>query len=290
MKPAPFTYHAPRSKPELLDLAAGLEDARLLAGGQSLAPMLNLRLAMPEHLIDLNRVEALSGIALSGDHLVIGAMTRQRAAELSPLVRRHCPLLTAALRHVGFQQTRNRGTVGGSVAHMDPTAELVAAAYALDAVLTLESAEGVRRTPVRTFNAGYLSSTIEEGEVLTRLDFPVRAARHGAAFEEVTRRGESFSVVSVAALFELDDAGAILRAEVAVGGLGPEPVRLPEAAALAGADPDAAMPAALAQAAGALAAEGDFTVSADYKQHLAKVLTERAAARALQIAREESNG
>jgi carbon-monoxide dehydrogenase medium subunit len=283
VKPASFAYHAPRTRAQLLELLSSLDNARMLAGGQSLMPMLNLRIATPEHLIDLNRVEGLSGIAVQGGALVIGAMTRQREAELSPLVARHCPLLAAALRHVGFQQTRNRGTVGGSIAHMDPTAELVVAAYALDATVVLHSREGERRLPTRQFNEGYLSNALAPGEFLASIAFPIRAGRQGVAFEEVTRRGETLAVTSVGVLFELDEAGALARAAVAVGGLGPAPVCLDMTAWLGRPVQELAgqsMAEALSQAAAALTADADPTVPAEYKQHLAVVLTRRAVNRA----------
>ena len=285
MKAAPFTYHAPRSVVELTGLLASLDNARMLAGGQSLVPMLNLRVASPEHLIDLNRVDGLGGIAVQDGRLVIGTMTRQREAEQSPLVAGHCPLLVEALEHVGFQQTRNRGTVGGSIAHMDPTAELIVAAYALDATVVLKSRDGERSMPVRQFNDGYLCNKARRGEFLARVAFPVRSGRHGAAFEEVTRRGETLAVVSVGAWFELDRDGEPVRAAVAVGGLGPAPLCL-DLAPWLGRPLDDAMMDSLARAAGALPADGDPMVPADYKQHLAAVLTRRAAGRALVRAQE----
>lgn len=288
MKAAPFTYHAPRTCAQLSELLATLDNARMLAGGQSLMPMLNLRIAAPDHLIDLNRVEGLNGITLRGDTLVIGTMARQRDAELSPLVARHCPLLVEALEHVGFQQTRNRGTVGGSIAHMDPTAEIILAACALDAVVVAQGPDAERCIPVREFNDGYLCNTLLPGEFLARVEFPVRAGRHGVAFEEVTRRGETLSVVSVAALFELDAAGVLSRAAVAVGGLGPAPICL-DTSGWIGRVPQQEMADALEQAAAQLTADGDLTIPADYKQHLAVVLTRRAVNKAWRRALEASN-
>lgn len=288
MKPAPFTYHAPRTRAELFGLLGELDNARMIAGGQSLVPMLNLRLAAPDHLIDLNRVEGLGGIALRGNTLAIGAMTRQREAENSPLVAAHCPLLVQALRHVGFQQTRNRGTIGGSIAHMDPTAELIVAAYALDATVVLESRDGQRSMPVREFNDGYLSNKLLAGELLARIDFPVRGPRHGAAFEEVTRRGESLSVVAAAALVELGLSGEITKASVAVGGMGAEPACL-DLSRWLGRPAIPAMADDVEPLAAALRAEGDATIPAEYKQHLAVVLARRAAGRALRRAQEPSD-
>ena len=182
MKPAAFAYHAPRSRAELLSLLATLSDARMLAGGQSLVPLLNLRLAGPANLIDLNTIPELDTIAIQGDRLHLGAMVRQRAAEHSALVRQSCPLLAEALRHVGHQQTRNRGTIGGSLAHMDPTAELPVVACALDAILTVESLRGPRTLPFATWSTGYLSTQIAPDEALTGIDLPNWPPGHGWGF------------------------------------------------------------------------------------------------------------
>ncbi|MEP9375377.1 xanthine dehydrogenase family protein subunit M [Aquabacter sp. CN5-332] len=285
MKPAAFAYHTPASKAELLSLLSELEDARVIAGGQSLMPMMNLRLAAPSHLIDLNSLPELGGIAQDGDTLVIGAMTRQREAERSPLVARVCPLLRDALEHVGFQQTRNRGTVGGSIAHMDPTAELPVVASALDGVLIIESVRGVRRVPMGEFSVGYLATQVEPDEVLVRIELPLWPEGHGWGFEEVTRRGENFSVVCVAALVLLDGAGRISRAAIAVGGLAAAPVRLTEAeAVLTGAVPSEEAISAAAAFAGELEADDALFVPPDFKQHLARVLTTRALRSALERA------
>lgn len=151
MKPSPFTYHRPASRTEMLSLLQTLDNARLLAGGQSLMPMLNLRIASPDHLIDLNSVADLSDIDVADGHLRIGAMVRQRTLERSAVVGRHMPIFGEALRHIGFQQTRNRGTIGGSIAHMDPTAELPVVTLATDAMLVLESVRGQRAIAAEIF-------------------------------------------------------------------------------------------------------------------------------------------
>jgi carbon-monoxide dehydrogenase medium subunit len=286
MKPAPFAYHAPATKAEALDMLAALDDARVLAGGQSLLPMMNLRLAGPTNLIDLNGVPELAGMSRTGDALVIGTMTRQRAAERSMLVREACPLLAEAMAHVGFQQTRNRGTVGGSIAHMDPTAEIPVVARALDAVLTVESAAGTRRFPIGELAEGYLMTQIAPDEMLTQAELALWPQGHGFAFEEVTRRGESFCVVCVAALALLDADGAFARLAVAIGGLAEAPVRLDRIEAdLVGARADGEAFRAAGAAAGALDADEAPFAPPAYKRHLARVLTERALARAAERAR-----
>ena len=255
MKPAPFRYHAPRSRAELLVLLSELDDARVLAGGQSLVPLLNFRLASPADLIDLNTVPGLDAIEMDGDTLRIGAMVRQHAAEHAAVIKEKLPLLAEALGHVGHRQTRNRGTIGGSLAHLDPTAELPAVAMAADATLWLESAQGVRSLPFADWSAGYLATNIEPGEVL------------------------------VAALVLCDAAGTITRAAIAIGGIDAAPVRATAAETLlTGRIPDDALIARAAASAASLPAEGDLYAPSDYKQHLAGVLTERTLRQAIQRA------
>jgi carbon-monoxide dehydrogenase medium subunit len=286
MKPAPFTYHTPKSQEALLTLLATHDDARLLAGGQSLVPLLNLRLAAPGHLIDLGGVPGLDGIIRDGAMLRVGAMTRQRTAERSAIVADSCPLLSEALLHVGFQQTRNRGTIGGSIAHMDPTAELPVVACAMDAILWLDSAGGGRSLPFAQWPAGYLATVIAPGEVLVRIDFPCWPDGHGWSFQEVTRRGEGYAIVAVAALVACNTAGRVVRSAIAVGGLAAAPQRVEAAEALLiGQHLDPGVIAAAGAAAATLPAEGDLYAPAGYKQHLARVLTERSLGQALARAR-----
>ena len=286
MKPAPFTYHAPQSRAALLALLAAHDDARLLAGGQSLVPLLNLRLAAPGHLIDLGGVPGLADISQDGAMLRVGAMTRQRTAERSTIVGRACPLLSEALLHVGYQQTRNRGTIGGSIAHMDPTAELPVVACAMDAVLWLESAGGSRSVPFAQWSTGTLATVIAPDEVLVRIDFPCWPSGHGWSFQEVTRRGEGYAMVAAAALLACDAAGRVERSAIAVGGLAAAPQRVEAAEALLmGRHPDAGVIAAAGAAAAELPADGDLYAPADYKRYLARVLTERTVSQALARAR-----
>src|SRR5438477_7717760 len=167
MKPPPFRYHDPKTVSETIGLLGSLENARLLAGGQSLMPMLNMRFVLPDHIIDLNRVEGLSYIRGSGSLLEIGAMTRQRDLEFSNVVRRRCPLMYDAVRHVGHRQTRNRGTLGGSLCHLDPSAELVSVAAALDAVVTVAGPAGSRDIEFESFPAAYMTPAIEPNELVT---------------------------------------------------------------------------------------------------------------------------
>src|SRR2546430_16459752 len=167
MKPPPFSYHDPRTVPEVVALLDSLENAKLLAGGQSLMPMLNMRFVLPDHVIDLNRIAALSYIREAEGKLEIGAMTRQRDLEFDATVRARCPLLSEAILHVGHRQTRNRGTLGGSLCHLDPSAELVAAATALDAVVRIEGAVGAREVPFAEFPLSYMTPAVEPNAIVT---------------------------------------------------------------------------------------------------------------------------
>ena len=226
MKPSPFTYHAPRTLDEALDLLATLDNARVIAGGQSLMPMMNYRVVQPEHLIDLGRIAELAFIDDTSGGLKIGAMTTQRTIERSALVHERCPLLIDALFHVGHQQTRNRGTVGGSICHLDPSAELPVTACALDAVMIAASKSGRREIPFEDFPAGYLTSSLEPGEILIAIDFGQWPQRAGSAFEEYAVRPADFAIVSIAAVIAIDGDDIITEARVAAGGIAPVPTRL----------------------------------------------------------------
>ena len=277
MKAAPFTYHAPESLDELMGLLPGIENARLLAGGQSLMPMLNMRYATPDHLVDLNGVAALSGVRDRGDALEIGSMTRQ-AALADALA--SFPVLADALAHVGHFQTRNRGTIGGSLCHLDPSAELPCVAAAVGARLVVRGPDGVREAAMADWPVSYMTPDLRENEVLTAIRIPKNAALEGQAFEEFARRHGDFAIVGVAAMISLD-GGRVRRAAVAVAGASPTPIRLPEIeAALEGEAVDGpAFGEAAAQAAG-IDAMDDAYVSASYRRRLAGVLVERALVRA----------
>ena len=277
MKAAPFQYHAPRSLAEALRLVGELENARVLAGGQSLMPMLNLRLAAPDHLIDLNDIDELVGVKETPTHLRVGAMTRQRAVERSDLVRARCPLLAEAVDHIGHQQTRNRGTIGGSLCHLDPGAELPVVALALDARVIIAGAYGEREIPFAEFPAGYLTSVLEPQEIATAFLFPKRAAREGGALLEFNRRPADFAIVSVAARLGLDAQGRVDRAAIAVGGVQYAPTRLAIAeAALVGRPLDEAAFALAARAADDLDCDGDESHPPDFRRDICGVLLGRA--------------
>jgi carbon-monoxide dehydrogenase medium subunit len=290
MKPSAFTYHAPKTLAEALDLVATLDNGRLLAGGQSLMPMMNYRVVQPEHLIDLGRISELAFVEDAPDRLSIGAMTTQRIIERSAMVQKGCPLLIDALFHVGHQQTRNRGTIGGSICHLDPSAELPVTACALDAVLIAASKRGRRNIAFADFPAGYLTSSLAPDEILVQIDFGKWPQRSGSAFAEYAVRPADFAIVSVAAFLALDEGGVITQARLAAGGIGSVPTRLATVEAmLKGERANAALIESAAAAAAAVPAEGDDMNPADYRQELAGHLTQRALSAALQRVHTRAN-
>jgi carbon-monoxide dehydrogenase medium subunit len=277
MKPPPFSYHDPKTVAEVIGLLSTLDNAKLLAGGQSLMPMLNFRYVQPDHIIDLNRVEGLSYIRESADGMEVGAMTRQRDLEFSELVERRFPLMHEAIRSIGHRQTRNRGTIGGSLCHLDPSAELVSCAMTLDAVVVVEGSAGRREIAFRDFPAGYLTPAVEPTELLTAIRFSAWPAGHGYAFEEFARRHGDFAIVSAAVLLQADAAGRIISAAVTLGGMGTAPVRPGELeAALIGQAPDTEFLRQACESCRSLDALDDVHAPASYRQHLATVMSRRA--------------
>src|SRR5262245_3011837 len=291
MKPAPFIYHDPRTIGDACDLLATHENARMLAGGQSLMPMMNFRYVMPDHLIDLNRIEALAYLRFEGEVLTIGAMTRQRDLEFSGEISKRCPVLSAALEHVGHRQTRNRGTIGGSLCHLDPSAELVNVTALLDGTLHAVSKRGTRDIAFADFPAGYMTTCLTPDELLAGITLPMLGSNCGYAFVEFARRHGDFAIVAVSALITLDSRGDIAEAALALSGLTYAPVR-PGAVeqALRGQRPGAAAFRAAAAEAGKLEATADVYVTAAYRRHLARVLTYRALEQAAARATEKPHG
>lgn len=282
MKAPAFRYLAPDTLAEALRLLAWEQNARVLAGGQSLVAMLNMRFAFPDCLIDINRVAELAYLRESDGGIEIGAMTRQRDVEFSPLVARRLPLWREAILQVGHRQTRNRGTVGGSLCQLDPSAELPTVALAMDAELTAASVRGERRLRMADFFAGYMTPALEADEILTSIRVQPWPAGHGHAFLEFARRCGDFAIVSVAALVALDASGRLARVSLTLGGVAAAPLRMPAVeAALTGShgvedDLDQA-----ARLCGEVVATGDSQVPAWYRQRLASVLARRALALAL---------
>jgi aerobic carbon-monoxide dehydrogenase medium subunit len=279
MKPAPFEYHAPQSLDEAVGLVSSLDNAKLLAGGQSLVAMMNFRYVIPDHVIDLNHVQALAGISVAGGKLRIGAMTRQRDLEFSDDVARHCPLMRAALAHVGHRQTRNRGTIGGSLAHADPAAELPLVCAVHDATIEIARARGTRSVPFTGFGQGFMTTAVGLDEILTAVELPLWPAGHGFGFHEFARRHGDFAIVGAAALIELGKDKAVTRAAVALCGVATAPLRMADAeAALAGRPLDRAAIRAAAATARTIEPIADIHATADYRRHLAEVLIARALA------------
>jgi aerobic carbon-monoxide dehydrogenase medium subunit len=290
LKPAPFDYVAPRTVAEAVDhLARHGDDARVLAGGQSLVRLMNTRLATPAVIVDINRVEALDGIEVDNGSVRIGALARQRAAELSDVVRAEAPLLAEAGASVGHPSVRRRGTVVGSIAFADPSAELPAALLALDGEAVVAGPGGERTVAAADLFAGAFSTSLGPGELITAVRVPRPAdARAGSAWVEVARRHGDLPVCGAGAIVTLDDAGAIASARVALCGVGDRPVRARAVEdALAGAEPAAdAIAAAAERAARDLHPPSDPHGSAAFRRHLAVVMTRRSVQRAAERAQE----
>jgi carbon-monoxide dehydrogenase medium subunit len=283
MKPPDFSYHDPRTTADAVGLLSSLENAKLLAGGQSLMPMLNMRFVLPDHVIDLNRVEGLNYINARGDTLEIGAMTRQRDIEFSDIVKKKCPLMREAITQVGHRQTRNRGTIGGSLCHLDPSAELVSVAAALDAKIAVIGKTGTRSIDFKDFPVAYMTPAIELDEMLTAISLPCWPARHGYAFVEFARRHGDFAIVSAAALIEEDASGKVTRVSVTLGGIGPAPVRAHDVErALIGEKIEEKRLAEICETLRTLDAVDDIHAPASYRQQLATVLPRRALLKAHQ--------
>ena len=281
MKPPPFSYHDPSSVGEVISLLGNLENPKLLAGGQSLMPMLNMRYVLPDHVIDLNKVDGLSYINENGGTISIGGMTRQRDLEDSDVIKAKCPLMHDALLQVGHRQTRNRGTIGGSLSHLDPAAELPAVCAALDAVIVVQGPNGERDIPFAEFPVAYMTPATEMDELLTGIKIPTWAEGHGYAFVEFARRHGDFAITSAAALLEVGGAGAITRASLTVGGVGAAPVRMSDIEqALIGQTGDEEKLRELCEACREIDALGDVYASSEYRQHLATVMSRRALVKA----------
>jgi aerobic carbon-monoxide dehydrogenase medium subunit len=234
VKPAPFEYHAPDSAEEAIGLLARLGDgAKVIAGGQSLVPVLAMRLAVFDHLIDIRRIEALVGIEDRGDSVWIGARTTEAEIGRSELVARRVPLLSRATPLIGHFQIRNRGTLGGSLAHADASAEYPAVALALDATIEALSPRGQRRIPAAEFFTGIWTTALEPDELLTGVSFPAATGKQGFAIEEFARRSGDFAVAGAAVGVGLDPGGRVSRSGIGLFGLGPTALRAASAEASA---------------------------------------------------------
>ncbi len=291
MKPAPFDYYAPTTTAEALTLLAEHGyDAKPLAGGQSLIPTMNFRLAQPALLIDLNPIAELAYIQPTDDGgLCIGAMTRQRAIERSLLVAERAPLLHATMPYIAHTQIRNRGTIGGSLAHADPAAELPVIAVTLGAQLKIQSSAGERWVAAKEFYIGLFTTDLQPEELVTEIVLPRVAPRSGWAFQEVSRRHGDYAIVGVAAHVQLDDAGRCQQARIGLLSVGEGPVQaLGAMALLQGESPSADLIVAAAEqcATHDIDPTADIHASVAFRRHLAKVLTTRTLAAAFQRAQE----
>ena len=279
MKPPVFDYHDPDTVEEALDLlAVHGDEGKVLAGGQSLVPLLNFRLAHPEHLIDVNNIGDLSGIRRERGKLRIGALTRQAMLERSVLVTENWPLLTEALTFVAHAQIRNRGTVGGSVAHADPAAELPVAFLILDAGIVVRSKRGERTIPAADFFVTHLTTAMEPDELLVAIEVPPPPAGSGHAFTEFARRHGDFALGGAAVLLGTDDGGTCSSAAIGLLAAAPTPLRARGAEeSLVGSKlgPEAAKDAAHKAAEG-IDPTGDIHGSSEYRKGLIEVMVRRA--------------
>jgi carbon-monoxide dehydrogenase medium subunit len=287
MKPPRFDYHAPHGIDEAVSLLARYGgDAKVLAGGQSLMPMLNFRLTRPAALVDVNRIPALAYVREDNGTVAFGAMTRQRTIEFSPVVAARLPLLTEATRWVGHLPIRSRGTIGGSIAHADPSAEYPAVLTALDGEVVVQGPRGRRTLKAAALFETYLTTRLMPDELLVEVRLPAMPAGAGHAFEEFARRHGDFAIVGIAAMVVRDGPRCRV-ARLASAGAGPVPVRLRAAEEILERDGlgEEALQAAAARVSELVEPDSDVHASAGYRRHLAGVLTLRALRRASERAR-----
>jgi CO/xanthine dehydrogenase FAD-binding subunit len=287
MKPAPFEYHAPDSLEQALELLEKHRDAaKLLAGGQSLVPAMNFRVAQPSMLIDLNRLKELAYVH-EDECLLIGAMTSERTLEFDKLIAKRSPLLHEAVPNIAHPQIRNRGTIGGSIVNADPAAELPVLMLALDARLKALSISGERWIDAKDFFVGMFTTALEPNEVLTEIEVPILQERTGWSFMEVAPRAGDYALMGVAVLVTLDDNGNCQQSKIVYLNAGDGPVDAKEAAQLLAGE---RVDEKLIGAAAALASEkeinpfGNVHASAEFQRHLAKVLTRKALRQAVERA------
>ena len=289
MKPAPFGYHRPATVAEAVALLDALQDdVKVLAGGQSLVPLMNFRLSVPAELVDINGIAELTGHDVTGDVLRLGALTRHHELERSATVRGAAPLLALAAPYVGHPQIRSMGTLGGSLSHADPAAELPGIMLALDARMVVASARGERIVPAAEFFVSHFTTALQPDELLTAVEVPVAPERTGHAFLEVAARYGDFALVGAGAAVTVDADGVITEARIACTSVAPTPVRAAAAEELLrGATPDADVLAEVERlVAGALEPTPELKASAAYKRRTAGVLV----ARALRQAWREAGG
>ena len=278
MKPISFAYLTPKTVKETIGLLEQYGDEiKVLAGGQSLVPMLNFRVARPKYLVDINGIRELEYIREEKGEIVIGALTREWAVEKSPLVREKCPILPKAISYIGHLPIRTRGTFGGSLVHADPSAELPIMACVLDAKMKMVGPAGERVLSAGDFFVTYLTSALEATEILVEVRIPVFAAHTGWSFMELSRRHGDFAIVAVASLLTMGEKSVCQKAKIALGGVAPTPIRAKAAEDLLTGKPitEALMTEAGVQAAEATEPESDYHASAEYRKDMARVYTVR---------------
>jgi len=278
MKPCAFEYFDPQSVEEVFKLLDKLgDDAKILAGGQSLLPMINFRLARPEVLIDINKLDELDYIKEENGYICIGALTRERAIEDSELIKSKIPILSEAVKYIAFLPIRNKGTLGGSIAHADPSAELCLMMIALEAQIKIESSQDARWVDAEDFFLTYLTTVIEPHELITEIRMPIPAAETIHSFQSFSRRHGDFAIVSVAVVLEINDDGICEGAKIALGSVNPTPLRVAEAEdMLIGKKLDAKLIEAVAnETAEASDPDPDLHSSADYKREMARNFTKK---------------
>jgi carbon-monoxide dehydrogenase medium subunit len=283
VKPAKFEYHTPASVDEALAIMGRYDgEARVLAGGQSLVPLMNFRLATPRAIVDLNRIAELAYVGEDGEIVRIGSMTRQRRLEFEPLVAAKLPLLREALRWVGHLPTRSRGTIGGSIAHADPSAEIPMVLQALEGEIVARGSQGERRIAAQNLFHAALTTSLAPLEIITEVRLPAMPAQAGYAVEEFARRKGDFAIAAVAVTL-VRDGERCTKARLATAGVGPIPIRLRDAEAVL--EQKGLSEDAITEAADKAAAEvdpvSDLNGSAEYRRHLTGVLTSRAVAKAI---------
>jgi carbon-monoxide dehydrogenase medium subunit len=278
MYPAAFEYHAPGSVQEALGLLGKLDDAKILAGGHSLVPMMKLRLAQPKHVIDLRKVPGLSGIKEEGATIAIGAMTTHWEVESSRVLQAKCPIVSETAKIIGDPAVRNKGTIGGSLAHADPAADMPATVIALGAELVCQGAKGRRTVKVDDWFQGLMATALGEDELLVEIRVPALAAGTGSAYMKFPHPASRFAVVGAAAVITVDKQGTCSRAGVGITGAGTRAVRARGVeAGLVGKRLDAATIEAAAQkAAEGVDVQADLQGSVEYKSHLCRVFARRA--------------
>jgi carbon-monoxide dehydrogenase medium subunit len=278
MQTAPFDYYRPDTLAEAVDLLATVEGARPLAGGHSLLPAMKLRVANPTAVVDLSRIEGLDGISRNGESLTIGALTKHAAVAASELVRSDCSILADAAAHIGDPAVRNRGTLGGSIAHADPAADYPTVLTALGATVTVTGRSGERSIPVDEYFVDMFTPAHADGEIVTSVDIPVIGTGIGGAYVKHRHPASSYAVVGVAAVVAVED-GTCTAARIAIGGVTgtPERVEAAEAALVGQPAVEEAITAASSHVGEALGNPlGDAYASGEYRVHLAGVLTRRA--------------